>query len=234
MHTTKVMLLLLLCSIGFLASAQDKQNALSISGSSCFMTEGDIHSVGLMVDYRRLIKKHWQVNIAIETIQGGKLNRIFTNDRTRTLVLNSETSPTTLNFPATYSGSEPYGGLAVLPEKTASTSYNTIKLGVGYRFIDKPRHRLTLNSALILGELQRTFIVSHVTGTFTDAFGNTVPIELNIPFYERLLGWGITPTVSYHYKFKNGLYVGAFIEGDFYIDPILWDRKTGLTVGVQF
>jgi hypothetical protein len=120
-------------------------------------------------------------------------------------------------------------------ERSEPTHSPTPKVGIGYKMIRRPHHLFSLYAAATLVDMQRTFIVHQATGTYTGPFGGTAPINLAVPFYSRILGIGVTPTLDYRYVFNDKLFVGVYVEGDFYINPVLWgSRKHGLKIGVQF
>jgi hypothetical protein len=215
--------------------AQPGANSLVFGINQFFMGNGDYRSIGFSAGYERTFKNRWVAHITGETLQAGREYRPLTTDRTRTLILNSQASDSTLNFPSTYIGNDPYSGLAVLDENTTKAIYNAIKVGIGYKMIRRPHHLFSLYAAATLVDMQRTFIVHQATGTYTGPFGGTAPINLAVPFYSRILGIGVTPTLDYRYVFNDKLFVGVYVEGDFYINPVLWgSRKHGLKIGVQF
>jgi len=121
-----------------------------------------------------------------------------------------------------------------LKGRTGRDFYANAEVGAGLNLLASKYHEVSIQAALGIGYIDRSYIAMEVDGTFSSVFYGDTPIRLAVPYYYSFIALEHVYRLQYQYIADSGFVIGARGAWHLYFKGSGWVYSGGILVGKRF
>jgi hypothetical protein len=195
-----------------------------------FFSSGDISAWHFGTQYNKDINNRFFFNGEFNVAYGtsGHYGKMDENSKNYTFITIEGFYPFDDFVPG-----EPFDqGIINLKGRTGRDFYANFELGAGIKLLASKHHEISVQAALGIGYIDRSYIAMEVDGTFSSYLGDT-PMRLVVPFYYSLIDMEHLYRFQYQYVSDTGFVIGARGIWHLYFGAG-WIYSGGILLGKKF